>query len=147
MPKGAERTLTLRFGAKNSYGQIIEYLHQHPTEARFLAMSILESRFLPFIKDPNDSDFQEIATICANTCESWAKTIREYAGLNKGVEKTMTPAINEHPIDVKKDIKPDSSNTTDEPKEPPKAEETTEKEESTPKTSFGLKFISDIGIY
>jgi len=143
MPKGAERTLTLRFGAKNSYGQIIEYLHQHPTEARFLAMMTLESRFLPFIKDSNDSDFEEIATICANTCESWAKTIREYAGLNKGVDKTITPVINEPPIEVKKDIKPDSSNTTDEPKEPQKVEDTTE----TDKTSHGLKFISDVGIY
>lgn len=143
MSKSPERYLNLRFSTENSFGQVIDYLHQHSTDARFLAMFTLEARFLPFIKDRNAPDFEEVATVCANTCEAWASAIREYAGLNKAQKTTFISNIDSQINEVKK---VDLSDKLEDGSQKKNDGEIAKDEEFPEKPAQGLSFINDMGI-
>ena len=75
------KSLKLTFEENTPEGQMIAYIQQLPFDNQTLALQTLQARFLPFVIDKSDRNFQEIALQCACMCESWAKVIREYASL------------------------------------------------------------------
>ncbi len=76
-----DKQLKLRAAPTTGLGKTITYLQSHPTNTTSLAAHILQTRILPFALDRNDPQFQGIALQCAEECESWARAIRQYAGL------------------------------------------------------------------
>ena len=76
-----DKQLKLRAAPTTGLGKTIAYLQEHPTNTTSLAAHILQTRILPFALDQNDPQFQGIALQCAEECESWARAIRQYAGL------------------------------------------------------------------
>jgi len=78
---GNDKHLKLRGAPATGLGQVITYLQQDPSNQQELASATLLSRFLPFTVDRDEAGFREIAIRCANECEAWARTIREYAEL------------------------------------------------------------------
>ncbi len=58
-----------------------------------MAGQTLSARFLPFVMDRNDPNFEAIAIQCAEQCLSWARAIQQYASLNidSGVMEMNVP--------------------------------------------------------
>ena len=76
----SEKNFKLRSPPHTSLGKIITYLQNHPTNTQELVARTLEARFLPFTMDKEDPAFYEIAVNCAEVCEAWGATIRQYIG-------------------------------------------------------------------
>lgn len=138
--KRNQKSLSLRSDTGTSFGKVIDYLHNHPTEARALAMFTLEARFLLFTIDRDDPAFKEIATVCANTCQSWVNSIREYADLDK-VDTTIVSESNSETNVFNSTAKVDKL----EDKEQNQISEETEK--LPEKTASGLDFMDEMGIF
>jgi len=141
--KRNQKSLNLRSDTESSFGRVIDYLHNHPTEARSLAMFTLEARFLLFTIDRDDPDFKEIATVCANTCQSWVNTIREYADLDT-VETTIVLDSNSQINALNSAAKSDKVEDKEQNSTPEEIEET---EKLPEKTSSGLDFMNEMGIF
>ncbi len=90
-----DKQLKLRAAPTTGLGKTIAYLQDHPTNTTSLAAHILQTRILPFALDKNDPQFQGIALQCAEECESWARAIRQYAGLPQAqMMPQPAPSIN-----------------------------------------------------
>lgn len=76
-----DKHLKLRASPNSALAMTLAYIQDEPTNNQVLAGATLQGRFLPFAIDKDDPSFQVIAIRCANECEAWARSIREYAGL------------------------------------------------------------------
>ncbi len=125
-----EKTLQLRSPADSSLGQVIAYLQNHISGIQKLSAFTLEARFLPFVMDKDDPEFLETAIECAEICEAWGATIRQYVGLS--VE----------PIQVSK-IQTRSSSGTKKKKNSPNKSKTDKQK----KPSSGESLLDDMGLF
>ncbi len=81
MPRGRKKiynprkTLTLCVSETKGLGRVIEYMQQHPGEDKQLAGQTLQSRFLPFVLEKDDSTSKAIARQCMLDCLSYALAI------------------------------------------------------------------------
>ena len=80
--KQTDKHLKLRANPDSGLGRCIAYLQEHPSPQQMLAAQTLEARFLPFVMDKNDPQFEAVAIQCAEQCLSWARAIQQYASLN-----------------------------------------------------------------
>ena len=80
--KQTDKHLKLRASPDSGLGRCIAYLQEHPSPQQMLAAQTLEARFLPFVMDKNDPQFEAVAIQCAEQCLSWARAIQQYASLN-----------------------------------------------------------------
>lgn len=86
--------LELNAPSDSPLGRVITYLENHPIEAELLANLTLSVRFLPFIIDRNDPNFEAVVHQSITECEAWARAIRAYAGLSaeecsSDIDKTL----------------------------------------------------------
>lgn len=81
--KETDKHLKLRASQDSGLGKCIAYLQEHPLKQQTLASQTLEARFLPFVMDKNDPQFEAIAIQCAEQCLSWARAIQQYASLKE----------------------------------------------------------------
>jgi len=134
--KPKQKTLQLRADDHTSLGKIITYLQAHIVSSRKLNASTLEARFLPFVMDKDDPEFFETAIECAEICEAWGATIRQYAGLNvepiqQQINQITAPAAKSNPA-----AKSQKKNNSKKPKT-----------EKTKKPSSGKKLLGDLGLF
>ena len=83
-----DKHLKLRANPDSGLGKCIAYLQEHPMNQQTLAGQTLLARFLPFVMDRNDPQFEAISIQCVQQCLSWARAIQQYACLNM-VEEVM----------------------------------------------------------
>jgi hypothetical protein len=76
-----KKCLVVRVPPESLLGQAVIYVQNSQFNNQAALEETFAARFLPFAIDKNRPDFQAIAIQCANQCESWARAIREYAGL------------------------------------------------------------------
>ncbi len=93
--KQTDKHLKLRANPDSGLGRCIAYLQEHPSPQHTLAAQTLEARFLPFVMDKNDPQFEAVAIQCAEQCLSWARAIQQYASLNMDLEVVNQPQIRE----------------------------------------------------
>ena len=101
--KQTDKHLKLRANPDSGLGKCIAYLQEHPSPQQMLAAQTLEARFLPFVMDKNDPQFEAVAIQCAEQCLSWARAIQQYASLNMDLEVVNQPQIREslpHPTQL-----------------------------------------------
>ena len=85
--KQTDKHLKLRANPDSGLGRCIAYLQEHPSPQQMLAAQTLEARFLPFVMDKNDPQFEAVAIQCAEQCLSWARAIQQYASLNMDLDQ------------------------------------------------------------
>jgi hypothetical protein len=93
--KETDKHLKLRANSDSGLGKCISYLQENPFNQQMLAAQTLEARFLPFVMDKNDPQFQGIAIQCAEQCLSWARAIQQYASLNMDLDVVNQPKLRE----------------------------------------------------
>ena len=93
--KQTDKPLKLRASPDSGLGRCIAYLQEHPSPQQMLAAQTLEARFLPFVMDKNDPQFEAVAIQCAEQCLSWARAIQQYASLNMDNEVVNQQKIRE----------------------------------------------------
>ncbi len=93
--KQTDKHLKLRANPDSGLGRCIAYLQEHPSPQQMLAAQTLEARFLPFVMDKNDPQFEAVAIQCAEQCLSWARAIQQYASLNMDLEVVNQPKLRE----------------------------------------------------
>ena len=101
--KQTDKHLKLRANPDSGLGRCIAYLQEHPSPQQMLAAQTLEARFLPFVMDKNDPQFEAVAIQCAEQCLSWARAIQQYASLNMDNEVVNQPKLREslpHPTQL-----------------------------------------------
>ena len=101
--KQTDKHLKLRANPDSGLGRCIAYLQEHPSPQQMLAAQTLEARFLPFVMDKNDPQFEAVAIQCAEQCLSWARAIQQYASLNMDLEVVKQPKLREslpHPTQL-----------------------------------------------
>ena len=101
--KQTDKHLKLRANPDSGLGRCIAYLQEHPSPQQMLAAQTLEARFLPFVMDKNDPQFEAVAIQCAEQCLSWARAIQQYASLNMDLEVVNQPKLREslpHPTQL-----------------------------------------------
>ena len=101
--KQTDKHLKLRANPDSGLGRCIAYLQEHPSPQQMLAAQTLEARFLPFVMDKNDPQFEAVAIQCAEQCLSWARAIQQYASLNMDLAVVDQPKIREslpHPTQL-----------------------------------------------
>ncbi|MEL4896920.1 hypothetical protein [Crocosphaera sp. Alani8] len=101
--KETDKHIKLRANPDSGLGKCISYLQENPFNQQMLAAQTLEARFLPFVMDKNDPQFQGIAIQCAEQCLSWARAIQQYASLNMDLEVVDQQKIRErlsHPTQL-----------------------------------------------
>ncbi len=101
--KQTDKHLKLRANPDSGLGKCIAYLQEHPSPQQMLAAQTLEARFLPFVMDKNDPQFEAVAIQCAEQCLSWARAIQQYASLNMDLEVVNQPKLREslpHPTQL-----------------------------------------------
>ena len=91
--KQTDKHLKLRANPDSGLGRCIAYLQEHPSPQQMLAAQTLEARFLPFVMDKNDPQFEAVAIQCAEQCLSWARAIQQYASLNMDNEVVNQPKL------------------------------------------------------
>ena len=95
--KETDKHIKLRANPDSGLGKCISYLQENPFNQQMLAAQTLEARFLPFVMDKNDPQFQEIAIQCAEQCLSWARAIQQYASLNMDLDQPQIRESLPHP--------------------------------------------------
>ena len=135
----SRKYLNLKSVPNDSLGKVIAYLQNHSTNTQVLAGLTLVGRFLPFAIDPDDPDFRAIAIQSAEDCESWARAIRKYAGLNEEEATSNIRLVRENSSSQKKQDRSDFS------QEEIKEEEVKE-EETIKRPQAGKELLKSMGL-
>ncbi len=86
------KQITLRAPLNSPTGKLLSYIDNSPRDTKTLMIKTLESRFLPFMLDPSDPNYQKIALQSIAECQAYVDAIKDYVAL-KTREQSNHPEV------------------------------------------------------